>query len=242
VDGTGAGTAPDGGATLVELVVAITILAIVLFAAAIALSGAVRSELSTRRADAALRLAHDAAERATVFDCGVLPALTTDVVLDRQLTRCQGSLGTRTWSTAVDGMPYDLRLDVQWVQIRPNPAAPVACDRLRLQRAVTVSWTEGSVRRQRRVELLAALPVDSVAQLNAGQLDLRGPAGGTAALALPGGRRYPVSLDTSGRGLIPFLATGSAYTVLDVASGASVTTPPIPATAGACSVVTVTVP
>jgi type II secretory pathway pseudopilin PulG len=237
----------DDGATLVEMVVAIVVLTIVLTSAMVSLVGSTRVEVTNRRADTAQRLAQTAAERAAVFECGVLPAVTDAAVLGAQRSRCGGSLGARTWTQLVEGTTFTLTLDVQWVETSPNSNIAAGCTRMRLQRSVRASWTQDTTTYSRTATLVTGLPVDSVAQLRRGLIEVSAAPDRLVALSLPGGFLYPIRVDASGVARFPFLATETAHTVGEVDTGGtlipakSFTRTPAAVSTG-CSKQTVSIP
>jgi hypothetical protein len=229
-----------------ELVMALSVLALVFTFSLLVLSTSSRTELVNRRATAAQRLASEAAERAAVFDCGILPALPT--ALTAQQTRCEGSLGTRTWTVTELGAPFSLRLDAQWVVVHANTvlastttAASAPCPSYRLRRTVTASWAERGRTNSRTVSALAGLPVDSAARLRTGTIEVTGSAGSSTEL-LVSGFAYGVTLGNDGRALLPYLTPGTTYTLRNPNSlvTASVIVPA--ANGEACIVTTVSAP
>jgi len=225
---------------------ALSVLAMVFTFSLLVLSSTSRTELVNRRATAAQRLASEAAERAAVFDCGILPTLTT--ALTAQQTRCEGSLGTRSWTVTELGAQFSLQLDAQWVVVQANTvlastttAAGAPCPSYRLRRTVTASWSERGKTNSRSVSTLAGLPVDSAARLRTGTIEVTGTAGSTTELRISG-FAYPVTLASNGKALLPYLTAETEYTLRNPSTLVTkqVTVPE--AKGEACIVATVTAP
>ncbi len=229
-----------------ELVMALSVLAMVFTFSLLVLSSTSRTELVNRRATAAQRLASEAAERAAVFDCGILPTLTT--ALTAQQTRCEGSLGTRSWTVTELGAQFSLQLDAQWVIVHANTvlastttAGGAPCPSYRLRRTVTASWSERGRTNSRSVSALAGLPVDSAARLRTGTIEVTGAAGSTTEL-LVSSFAYRVTHASNGTARLPYLTPDTTYTLRNPNTlvTKSVTVPA--ANAEACIVATVTAP
>ena len=190
----------DAGLTIVEVVMAVFIVAIASSMALVVLSGSARSALVTKQGDAGLTIASGALETAAVFDCGsttamlasgagdlTVPSSPQPGSLTTRYVRCvsaaksaTGDLGDVRWRETDGRVTFDVGLHTNWVLFRPqdgatvhDPAAsgdPAPKDYYRLRRDVTVTWTASGRTRRRTLSQLVAPPPDAIAHSNPGTL------------------------------------------------------------------------
>jgi type II secretory pathway pseudopilin PulG len=197
----------DAGLTVIEVVMAVVVVAVASSMALVVLSGSARSAVTTRQGDAGLTIASAALESAAVFDCGTTTAMLSSGAgdltnpdnpvpgsLTTRYQRCVpaaraavGDLGGVAWRERDGNVTYDVSLATNWVLFRPNASVDATDpatsgvepprDLYRLRRDVRVSWRAGGRTRTRTLTQLAAPPPDAISRSNPGAITVTGVPG-----------------------------------------------------------------
>jgi hypothetical protein len=215
------------GTTVVEIVVAMTLLATV-FASVTALMSWTAAGLGVASdRDGAQQVADATLEEATSAGCGLVTGAESSAVLARWQRQCWGGLGDSSYDTAVGTTTYTATLHTAWRQsgagagacVDPQAATtrpkPILAQADGLERRVTVAWAGRGGRHDLTADDYESVPPDAVAyhDTSTGAVLLHGAAGSIATVAVPHGPSAPTTvtrtIDSTGCAFFPFLPTGS---------------------------------
>ena len=218
--------------SLIEVLVAVALMALVLAATADLLGGLARATVTTSRRDGATTLAYRVLETARALSCGLSTGSEQPATLATRQTSCFSSLSDASYTDTESNGSFPVRFSARW-ESSTAAAAPTSCSALSslvpttLRREVDVTFTQGAGTgtTTRSVVTREAVPPDAVGY----NMTARGgivvsnlPAATTASLAVNGGYAIPRYADPLGCAWFPFLLPG-AYTLTTPSGPKSVT-------------------
>lgn len=157
----------DRGSTLIEVAVALALLAFVAAGVVRHISASQRATVQARVQDEATAVAYDFLERARAFGCGI--EVGGEAGLLRKADRC-GGLGTAT-AEEPGGINdvYDVRVATSWamsaIGSRPGSCAAFVTGNPRpnmLVRTIEVRWAVRAIERELSASTVEAIPGDAV--------------------------------------------------------------------------------
>jgi len=217
---------PSRGFSLIELVIALTLLIMVLSGMSVVVANSERALLETRLRDTAAALGVSLSERATAFNCGT--AVDPSSALTAQAaTRCAQVYGgtpapadARFTTVDANGKVFTVEIATRWKQTGSGTAcyAETGVDAAQLmrpallERTVALSYQMVGSDRDKTVVSVQATP-DSSAYLGEGSggIVISAPAGTLTTVNSPGGTpisRFATECSPSAAAYFPFLPPG----------------------------------